>query len=344
MRQKFNEGKSKRVYDIVTGDESWIYQFDPETKRQSSIWIFPGENPPRKFRRSRSVGKRMVASFFSKTGHVATIQVEDRRTVNAKWYVNRCIPQVLYVWRNKRPRTGLRELLWHHDNAHTAALTIDFLSENSIQLMTHQPYSPDWHLVTSFSFQQWKKKIRGTRFDSADDAVCGPIVMICVLSYETLCGSQWRVFWETVKIWTWCHLRFLNISIILEWPSRRNFGTFIQRGDEMLYWAINGIFGQCYELIFKFGPLQCKKSVIKIFKILFNIRQGNEKFRHPSRKSVRLNEILQVFTEKNIFYCNYFQGSIIIARVLRFCSGWYSLEIRKYQDIFLFYNCFSIPW
>ncbi|XP_065064059.1 protein GVQW3-like [Rhopilema esculentum] len=32
MLQKFNEGKSKRVYDIVTGDKSWVYQFDPETK------------------------------------------------------------------------------------------------------------------------------------------------------------------------------------------------------------------------------------------------------------------------------------------------------------------------
>ena len=48
MLQKFNEGKSKRVYDIVTGDESWIYQFDLETKRQSSIWIFPDENLPQK--------------------------------------------------------------------------------------------------------------------------------------------------------------------------------------------------------------------------------------------------------------------------------------------------------
>ena len=32
MLQKFNEGKSKRVYDIVIGDESLIYKSDPETK------------------------------------------------------------------------------------------------------------------------------------------------------------------------------------------------------------------------------------------------------------------------------------------------------------------------
>ena len=35
MLKRFNNRDSRRVSDIVTGDETWIYQFDPETKRQS---------------------------------------------------------------------------------------------------------------------------------------------------------------------------------------------------------------------------------------------------------------------------------------------------------------------
>ena len=134
-------GRSKRVYDIVTGDESWIYQFDPETKRQASVWSFPGEHPQQKFKRSRSVGKKMIASFFGKTGHVETISLDDRCIGNADLYVNQCIPKLLDSWREKRPITGLCGLLWHHDNASadTAALTVDFLRENSIQLVTHPP-------------------------------------------------------------------------------------------------------------------------------------------------------------------------------------------------------------
>ena len=58
MLEKFNNGKSKQVYDIVTGDKSWIYQFDPEAKLQSSIWIFPDEQPPQKCKRVRSVGQK----------------------------------------------------------------------------------------------------------------------------------------------------------------------------------------------------------------------------------------------------------------------------------------------
>ena len=36
MLEKFDHGKSKQEYDIATGDESWIYEFDPETECQSS--------------------------------------------------------------------------------------------------------------------------------------------------------------------------------------------------------------------------------------------------------------------------------------------------------------------
>ena len=98
MIEKFDSGRSKHVYDIVTSVESWIYQFDPETKRQLSVWIFLREHPPQKFKRSRSVGKKMVASFFGKSGHVATIPLDDRRTLNVDWYVNQCIPKVLDAW------------------------------------------------------------------------------------------------------------------------------------------------------------------------------------------------------------------------------------------------------
>jgi len=40
---------------IITGDETWCFAYDPETKRQSSEWV--GETSPRpkklKFQRSR---------------------------------------------------------------------------------------------------------------------------------------------------------------------------------------------------------------------------------------------------------------------------------------------------
>lgn len=173
MLEKFDGGKSKRVYDIVTGDETWIYRFDPESKRQSSVWVFPEESAPQKCRRSRSVGKKMVASFFSLTGHVATVPLEDRKTVNADWYVNVCVPQVFAKWSQRRPKTGTRGLLWHHDNAsaHTAARTVEFFDENSVRRLPHPPYSPDLAPCDFFLFPYVKDKLRGVKFDSSEAAI-----------------------------------------------------------------------------------------------------------------------------------------------------------------------------
>ena len=81
MLRKFDGGRSPRVWDIVTG--TWVYQYDPETKQQLAVWVFPDENPPVKFKGNRSASKQMIARFFAKFGHVATIPLEDRKTVIA---------------------------------------------------------------------------------------------------------------------------------------------------------------------------------------------------------------------------------------------------------------------
>ena len=110
--------------------------------------------------------------FFCKVGPVAIIPLEDRRTVNADWYINHCLPQAFEAWSLRRPKTGIRGLLLHHDNAsaHTAAKTLDFLAENSVQLVSHPPYSPDLAPCDFFLFPTVKEKIRGIRFDSPEEA------------------------------------------------------------------------------------------------------------------------------------------------------------------------------
>ena len=145
MLRKFDGGRFPCVWDIVTGDETKIYQSDPETKKQSAVWVFPDENPPVKFKRNRSASKQMRVCFFAKFGHVATIPLEDRKTATADWYVNHCLPKIFQAWCKRRPQTGVRGLLLHHDNAssHTAAVTLDFLAASDVQLVTHPPYSPD---------------------------------------------------------------------------------------------------------------------------------------------------------------------------------------------------------
>ena len=44
--KKLDAGRSKSTLDIITGDETWVNQSDPETKPQSSVWMLQGESPP----------------------------------------------------------------------------------------------------------------------------------------------------------------------------------------------------------------------------------------------------------------------------------------------------------
>lgn len=64
MLEKFDGGRSKRVYDVITGDESWFYYYDPEMKRQNQVWIGRNDPHPTKVRRQRSAGKHLFAIFF----------------------------------------------------------------------------------------------------------------------------------------------------------------------------------------------------------------------------------------------------------------------------------------
>ena len=129
MILRFTNGNS----EIITGDETWIYQYDPETKHQSSVWVFPNDDRPVKVKRANSVGKKLVLTFFAAGDHVATISLEHQRTVTAQWYTTVALPQVFQKLREKRPRAGLRGILLHHDSAsaHTTHLTMDFSKGDS---------------------------------------------------------------------------------------------------------------------------------------------------------------------------------------------------------------------
>ncbi|CAH1974438.1 unnamed protein product [Acanthoscelides obtectus] len=138
---RFNSGNSKNVYSIVSGDESWIYCYEPENKRQSAVWVF-------QVIRSRSVSKNMVAKFVSKAGHIATIPLNEQRTVTADWYTT--------IWLPKPKKQGK---------------TRQYLTEENVELLDHPPYSPDLSPNDFFTFPKIKNRLRDQRFQSPEEAV-----------------------------------------------------------------------------------------------------------------------------------------------------------------------------
>jgi histone-lysine N-methyltransferase SETMAR len=72
---------------IVTGDETWIHHFKPETKRQSMEWHHTTSPRKKMFKAVPSAGKIMATVFWD-CGEVILIDVlPSGQTINSDVYV-----------------------------------------------------------------------------------------------------------------------------------------------------------------------------------------------------------------------------------------------------------------
>ena len=71
---------------VITGDESWVYDYDPETKQQSTQWKTPSSPRPKKARQVRSNIKSMLIIFLDIQGIVHKEFVPPGQPVNGKFY------------------------------------------------------------------------------------------------------------------------------------------------------------------------------------------------------------------------------------------------------------------
>ena len=107
---------------VITGGESWIFEYDPETKRQSRQWKSPASPRPRKARMSKSKVMVMLIAFFNINGIVHFKFLPQGQTVNQYVY-KEILRRLVRSVRDKR-RDLWENNTWvlHHDNtpAHSA--------------------------------------------------------------------------------------------------------------------------------------------------------------------------------------------------------------------------------
>jgi histone-lysine N-methyltransferase SETMAR len=151
---------------IVTGDESWVCGYNPETKQMSSQWKTPSSPRPKDARQVRSNVKKMLIAFFDAEGLVHHEFLPQRQTMNHTVYVN--VPQRFrHAVSRKRPhKLPSGTWLLHHDNApcHAALSVREFLAKHSIPVAPHPPYSPDLAPCDFFLFPRLKSTLKGKRF------------------------------------------------------------------------------------------------------------------------------------------------------------------------------------
>ena len=113
---------------IITGDGSWIYAYDPETTDQSSEYRLKGEATPRRPRHSRSKTKVMLTVFIDYSGVVHYEFLPTGQTVNEEYYLS-VMRHLREVIRKKRPELWANNsCILHHDNgpSHTALILCDY--------------------------------------------------------------------------------------------------------------------------------------------------------------------------------------------------------------------------
>src|SRR5215469_6723562 len=80
---------------IITGDESWVYGYDPETKSQSSQWKHSSSPRPKKARQVRSNVKVMLTAFFDSRGVVHHEYAPQGQTINKEYYRDSSVAYVM---------------------------------------------------------------------------------------------------------------------------------------------------------------------------------------------------------------------------------------------------------
>jgi [histone H3]-lysine36 N-dimethyltransferase SETMAR len=155
--------------NVVTGDESWIYEYDPETKQQSSEWHTPQSPRQKKARMSKSKIKSMLIVFFDRRGIIHKEFVPTGTTVTKEFYVgvlkrlkqrvNRVRPDIARGWK------------LHHDNApaHTALVVGTLLANYGVATLPHPPYSPDLSPPDFFLFPRVKRVLKGHRYGTIQE-------------------------------------------------------------------------------------------------------------------------------------------------------------------------------
>jgi hypothetical protein len=144
---------------IITGDESWIYGYDPDAKQEFSQW------------KMKSKVKSMLIIFFN---------IKGLFTKNSSWQAKQSIQHTIVMFYGDCMKMcedftlnfgNHKKWLLHHDNApsHTSFFTREIFTKTNMTVIPHPPYST--HLTwppATFLFPQSKIKLKGRPFDTTE--------------------------------------------------------------------------------------------------------------------------------------------------------------------------------
>ena len=145
VKEKYDKCDPHRLEEIVTGDETWIYHFQPDSKAKNKVWVSSEGDRPVIARCCKTSNRMLYARFFDSKGPVLQIPVPKGSSVTGKFYRESVLTQLVDFYQKRRPRTGVHgiKLLLDNAPAYKSATVQEYLKESGLDVLDHPPYSPD---------------------------------------------------------------------------------------------------------------------------------------------------------------------------------------------------------
>ena len=166
--EKYDKCDPHHLEEIVIGDETWIYHFQPDTKAKNKVWVSSEGDRPVIGCHCKTSNLMLYAIFFDAKGPVLQIPVPKGSSVTGKFYRESVLTQLVDFYQKRRQRTGVHSIKLHHDNApaHKSATVQEYLKESWFDVLDHPPYSPDLSPSDIWLFPRLKEMLAGHRFES----------------------------------------------------------------------------------------------------------------------------------------------------------------------------------
>ena len=166
--EKYDKCDPRRLEEIVTCNETWIYHFQANSKAKNKVWVSSEGDRPVIAHRCKTSNRMLYAIFFDSKGPVLQIPVPKGSSVTGKFYRESVLTQLVDFYRKRRWRTGVRGIKLLHDNtpAHKSATLQEYLKESGLDVLDHPPYSPDLSPCDFWLFPRLKKMLAEHSFES----------------------------------------------------------------------------------------------------------------------------------------------------------------------------------
>lgn len=167
----FEPNGHKHLADVITGDETWIYFYGIPNKRKNMMWLAEDEPRPIVASKGFQSRKRLFTIFFNHEGPVLVDILPEKMTLTGTYYRQNILPGVIQEIEQKRPTTGVKDVLLLHDNAspHKSKVVKKYLEDQQLQVLPHPPYSPDLAPCDFWLFPTLKDRLAGRKFYRVQD-------------------------------------------------------------------------------------------------------------------------------------------------------------------------------